>query len=204
MPKYDAVLFDFDGVLLDSEPVHFACWAEVLGPLGVDLDWETYRQHCIGVADRAMLEFLAAGARSPVTVETLWQAYPIKNGKFLERVVHNPPFSPATIALIKELKPHYKLAVVSSSGSAEIEPLLAAGNLRHYFDAAVYGDDVERHKPAPEPYLLAASRLGIRVPLVVEDSAAGVESGRAAGFDVLHVKSAGDVAEAVRRQLATT
>ena len=59
MRRYEAILFDFDGVLLDSEPLHFACWRQVLLPLGIELDWETYRDHCIGVADRDMVEFLA-------------------------------------------------------------------------------------------------------------------------------------------------
>ena len=47
MPEFDAILFDFDGVLVDSEPVHCACWAEVLAPAGVTLDWEFYRDCCM-------------------------------------------------------------------------------------------------------------------------------------------------------------
>jgi len=45
MSRWEAILFDFDGVLADSEPVHHACWAEALAPHGIDLDWETYRNH---------------------------------------------------------------------------------------------------------------------------------------------------------------
>ena len=56
----EAVLFDFDGVLLDSEPLHFACWRELLEPLGVPMDWETYRRHCVGVSDRETLALFGA------------------------------------------------------------------------------------------------------------------------------------------------
>jgi beta-phosphoglucomutase len=204
MAYYDAILFDFDGVLIDSEPIHWKCWSEVLAPLGVELDWETYRKNCIGVADRAMIEFLASRAEPPVSAERLWQEYPRKKHRFLDRVAADPPFPTSTVALLGDLQLSYKLAVVSSSGSAEIEPLLRAGGLRHLFAATVYGEDVKRHKPAPEPYLLAASRLGAMRPLVVEDSVPGVESARAAGFDVVRVEDASSVAASVRAQLQRT
>src|SRR5471030_2958565 len=55
MPEFEAILFDFDGVLLDSEPVHWACWAELLASVGLTLTWEYYRDYCIGIDDRDML-----------------------------------------------------------------------------------------------------------------------------------------------------
>lgn len=201
MEKYDAILFDFDGVLIDSEPLHCACWGEVLAPLDVTLDWETYSKHCIGIADREMLEFLASRSHPAVSTERLWQEYPEKNRRFLARVIANPPFPAATVQLLKELKPGLKLAVVSSSGRAEVEPVLAAGDLLRYFDTLVCGDDVERRKPAPDPYLLAAAQLGVHSPLVIEDSVPGVESAKAAGFDVLRIADADGMAQALRTHL---
>jgi sugar-phosphatase len=79
---------------------------------------------------------------------------------------------------------------------------LEAGGLRQYFQTVVGGENVKHHKPAPDPYLLAAERLGLRAPLVVEDSAAGIASGRAAGFEVLAVNSPSEVPDLVRRRLA--
>lgn len=197
MRRYEAILFDFDGVLLDSEPLHFSCWREVLLPLGIDLDWESYRDHCIGVADRDMVKFLAARARKPVTFEQVWELYPHKSRLYVERVAANPPFPEATRRLVPDLSRNYRLAVVSSSGRQEVEPLLVAGGLRPYFAIVVTGEDVERHKPSPEPYLTAARRLGIRRALVVEDSAPGEASGRAAGFDVLRIERADRLSEAL-------
>ena len=199
---YDAFLFDFDGVILDSEPVHFDCWRQVLSPHGIALDWDTYARHCVGVADYVMLEFLGGRADPPVPADRLWAEYGRKNRLFVERMVVDPPVPAATRELIPELARHAKLAIVSSSGSAEVEPILGASGLRGYFAAVVCGDHVRRHKPDPEPYLEAAGRLGAVRPLVIEDSPAGVASGRAAGFDVLVIDDAGRTADLVRDKLA--
>jgi len=201
MQAYEAILFDFDGVLVDSEPLHFACWRQVLLTVGIDLDWESYRDHCIGVADRDMARWLATRARRPITPEQIWELYPRKSRLYLERVASDPPFPEATRRLLPALSRSYKLAVVSSSGRSEVEPLLVAGGLRPYFATIVAGEDVERHKPAPEPYLTAARRLGVRRALVVEDSEPGAASGLAAGFDVLRIERADRLSEALTAYL---
>ena len=202
MSRFDAILFDFDGVLIDSEPVHCACWAEVLAPLGVALDWEFYSAHCIGIDDREMLRMMATRASPPRDWETLWERYPAKQELFHSRTIAAPPFAPVIAALLERLRPDYRMAVVSSSGRVEIEPLLEAGGLRRYFDTLVCGRDAGRLKPAPDPYLLAARRLGAERPLVVEDSEAGLASGRAAGFEVLAVNHPEEVPEIVLRRLS--
>ena len=202
MPAFDSILFDFDGVLLDSEPVHCACWAEVLAPLGVTLTWPFYRDHCIGIDDREMLRMMASQASPPADWNLLWAQYPAKKAIFRARMEKNPPFTGGLSALLAELASRYLLAVVSSSSCEEIEPLLAAGGLRSHFQTVVGGNHVQRQKPDPEPYLLAASRLGCKVPLVLEDSAAGIASGRAAGFEVLPIPSPADMPVLLRNRLA--
>jgi HAD superfamily hydrolase (TIGR01509 family) len=202
MPVFDSILFDFDGVLADTEPVHCACWAEVLAPVGIALGWEFYRQHCIGIDDREMLRMLAAQAHPVRNWEDLWKLYPAKKELLGARVAAAPPFAPGLREFLSGLDGSYKLAVVSSSSCQEIEPMLEAGGLRRLFQTVVGGGDVKRHKPAPDPYLLAAERLGACAPLVVEDSAAGIASGRAAGFEVLAVANAAGMPELVRRRLA--
>ena len=189
MPRFDSILFDFDGVLVDSEPLHCASWGEVLTPFGITLEWEDYRAQYLGIDDRDMIRRLAAEARPPLDWQILWAQYPRKKELF-QRRMEQPPFPPGLPVLLDSLRNGYKMAVVSSSARSEIEPPLIAGALRNYFAALVTGGDAPRHKPAPDPYLLAAQLLGAHTPLVVEDSPAGIASGRAAGFEVLAVPSA--------------
>jgi HAD superfamily hydrolase (TIGR01509 family) len=203
MPEFQAILFDFDGVLLDSEPVHWACWADELAALGVTLTWDFYRQHCIGIDDREMLRTMASQADPPRDWRDLWALYPAKTECFRDRMMAHPAFDPALNGLLVRLHERYRLAVVSSSSCSEIEPLLIAGGLRAHLDTVVGGEQVERHKPAPDPYLLAAARLGVTRALVLEDSPAGIASGRAAGFEVLPVARPSDVPELLRRRLGT-
>ena len=189
MPVYEAIFFDFDGVLIDSEPVHWACWRDVIQPLGAELTWEFYRDHCIGIDDRDMLKMIARER----DWQELWAQYPAKKQLFRERMITAPPFPSTLPATLDRLKPLYRMAVVSSSGRDEIEPLMDRAGLLGYFETVVGGGDVTKHKPLPEPYLLAASRLGVSRAVVLEDSAAGMTAGRAAGFDVLQVRHPNDV-----------
>jgi beta-phosphoglucomutase len=184
---YDTILFDFDGVLVDSEPVHFACWREVLAPFGMDLDWDTYARSCIGVADRVMIHQFAANLG--LNFDDLWAQYPRKKELFRSRVETAIHFDEATLAVVREVQRTHRLAVVSSSARVEVEPALVRGGIRDCFWALVCGLEVEKLKPAPDPYLRAAELLGAARPLVVEDSDAGEQSGRAAGFDVLRIPS---------------
>jgi beta-phosphoglucomutase len=201
MPEFEAIFFDFDGVLLDTEPVHWSCWAQVLAPAGLTLTWEYYRDSCIGIDDRDMLRNMAGQANPPREWDSLWALYPGKQTLFQARMAQ-PQFDPALVQLLARLDGPYRLAVVSSSSTMEIEPLLIAGGIRRHFGAIVGGESVKRHKPFPEPYLLAAERLGVRTALVLEDSAAGIASGRAAGFEVIPVKHPNQVSELVLQRLS--
>lgn len=196
MPPFDSILFDFDGVLADSEGVHFECWTAILTPLGIPLTWEAYCANCIGITDRAMLEVLARQKDPPHNVEDLWQYYPKKKALFREKAYANPPIPPATRTLLRELT-GLKLAVVSSSGRAEVEPVLERAGIHDVFSTIVTGEDVTNRKPHPEPYLLAAERLGVSRPLVVEDSEPGAAAGRAAGFPVLKLESPYELPQAL-------
>jgi HAD superfamily hydrolase (TIGR01509 family) len=201
VPAYDAILFDFDGVLADTEPLHYNCWRQIIAPFGIDLDWETYSSAFIGIPDSLMLAEFSKKASPPVELQILLDQYPRKRDMFREMILRDLPFFPGCRAFLDSLGA-VKLAVVTSSGRSEIEPALHRAGILDCFATAVYGGDVRDQKPAPEPYLLAASRLKVRCPLVVEDSEAGVQSARAAAFDVIQVKSPAEVAAAVQMRLS--
>ncbi|MGA2436122.1 MAG: HAD family phosphatase [Bryobacteraceae bacterium] len=186
-PKpYDAILFDFDGVLADTEPLHYECWAEALGPLGISLDWETFRAHGVGLTDLALIEFLAAQSPAKIELDAIRSKVQEKKRLFIEKAATRSAVTAQTCEIVKTLN-SYKMAVVTSSSRLEVEPLLNRAGILGSFSAMVFGKEAGRPKPAPDPYLLAASRLEAKSALVVEDSEAGLASGRAAGFDVLHI-----------------
>jgi beta-phosphoglucomutase len=184
-------------VLADTEPVHYACWQEVLEPWGIRIAWDFYQANCIGVSDRLMVERLASERVPPIPFEEIWPDYIRKQALFRQRLEETPPFLPETVQMVKDLSCLYKLAIVSSSGRTEVEPPVERAGIRSCFEALVCGREVENLKPAPDPYLRAAELLGARWPLVVEDSDAGIASARAAGFEVLRVSSAAAVASEV-------
>jgi beta-phosphoglucomutase len=197
---YEAILFDFDGVLADSEPVHFECWQEILQTFGLHLDWKTYCEEGIGVSDRILLGLLCQRADPPLDVERLIAEFPRKKDMFRARMLERQPFSADVFELLPELS-DYQLAVVTSSGQTEVEPALEKAGLRAFFQAVVYGGDVKQHKPAPDPYLLAVEKLGVRTALAVEDSNAGEASARAAGLDVLRVGTPAEMPALLRQRL---
>jgi beta-phosphoglucomutase len=184
---WDALLFDFDGVLADTERIHHRSWNLALEPLGIQWDWDYYQKHCIGVADALLVDSAAYVER--------------KQHIFQEQLERSQPFSIETMELLLELHSIYKLAVVSSSFRKDVEPPLVKFNLRNYFQTLVTAEDVQNLKPAPEPYLLGASRVTATRPLVIEDSDSGVAAGKAAGFEVLRISSVGSVASEVRKYL---
>lgn len=198
---FEAILFDFDGVLVDSEPLHYECWCEIITPHGLQLSWENYEANCIGVSDRAMIETLCRVTGRPEAFDAIWAEYPAKKALFRRRAVESVPMPQATRDVLVALE-SYRLAVVSSSGRAEIEPVLESAGVRQHFETIVTGDDVKRLKPSPEPYHTAAQRLGISRALVVEDSPAGIASGRAAGFEVLEIARAEEMAGLLRARLS--
>jgi HAD superfamily hydrolase (TIGR01509 family) len=201
MPEFQAILFDFDGVLVDSEPIHCDCWREVLAPLGVDVAWEVYAQYCVGAVDSKMVDIFAALADPPADPAKLWEQYPLKKQRFRERMAAHAPFAEGIAEFFRDLSAEYKLGVVSSSSHAEIEPFLEAAGIRQYLGTVVGGGDVTRHKPAPDPYVLAGERLGIRTALAVEDSNPGIESALAAGFEALRITDPARMMEVVRARL---
>ena len=182
--QHDAILFDFDGTLVDSEPIHYECWQTVLKPFGIELSWDEYCRNCIGVSDRAMIRQLADEVG--LDFEALYAEYPRKKELLRDRMLAAPPMTAEVRKLLLEYE-DLPIGLVTSSYRLEVEPVLEVLEVRHRFVASVFGDEVKNLKPHPEPYLLAAERLGVSRPLVFEDSEAGLASATAAGFQAIRV-----------------
>ena len=176
-----AVIFDNDGVLIDSEPMHLEADLKTLAAEGIV--WEQHQlRRFIGVKDIDMWHVLCAELGLPHTPEEMC-------GKKL--AYHDTIFTPERIRpiggipeLFRSLKEQgVKIAVASSSSRSLIGPWLTWMSLRDQLDAFVTAEDVTHSKPHPEPYLLAAARLGVPAAqcVAVEDSPHGVQSAKAAG-----------------------
>lgn len=195
-----AILFDFDGVLADTEPLHWECWNASLAPIGVSITWEKYVDHCVGISDREFLETLGRHANPPRQLDELWPFYPLKKQMFKERALAGGLISSAIRSLLQDLAGH-PLAVVTSSSKIEIEAILQNEKILHFFQATVYGDEVANLKPNPEPYLTAIARLGATHSIALEDSAPGQQSALAAGCELIPIRHASDVPDLLRSRL---
>ena len=186
-----AVIFDFDGVLVDTEPLHYRAFQEILAPLGLGYSYERYVEHYIGFDDRDALReaFRAAGRALSGTLSDLLRA----KAKAFQRIVAQgvEPF-PGALRLVGELvAERLPLAIASGALSHEIAMILSVLRLQEAFPIIISADQVERSKPDPETYervlfLLrqapGGEALEPRNCAVIEDTPAGIEAATAAGL----------------------
>lgn len=197
MSRPQAVLFDFDGVLADTEPIHWRCWKEILAPLGINLEWDWYEAHCLGLSERSMLEALVGLAQKPVAMDELLAFYPLKKERFRDMALREPIISDEVLEILRSLK-DIPMGVVTSSGDLEIQPILSKYGLLELMATCVYGNEVPALKPDPAPYRIAKERLGVQQALAFEDSAAGIQSAASAGCHVVKVDRAADLPRLLR------
>ena len=186
-----AVVFDFDGVLVDSEPLHFESLRDCLLEQGISIDEEEYRDRFLSYDDREAIRIALEGRGEPCDPDRLERIAQRKHELFA-RVIADVELMPGARELIASLQ--VPLAIASGAVRGEIETILDATGIRHAFTAVVGADDVSRGKPHPEPYRAAVASLVPGVPgltaeqcLAFEDSVAGIASARAAGLKVFAV-----------------
>jgi beta-phosphoglucomutase len=189
MGRFDAVIFDMDGVLIDSEPLHHDVVNRVLATDGVpSLERSEYEQF-LGTTTDDFFDTLIVRyhlGRSKAEYTTHYD-----DALLLVLAEPREP-SPGVKALIARLRTlGLRIALASSSRRIWIDATLRSVGLSDAFDALVSGDDVEFGKPDPAIYLLAAQRIGVEPArcLAIEDSPSGVQSARAAGMLVLGVRT---------------
>lgn len=185
-PRFTALIFDMDGVIIDSEPRHERAFREVFREMGYGeshgVDFPLY----YGRSDRALWNDFIAKHQPPWSLEELTEW---KQRRFLEIIRHEQPIFAGLPELLSQLAMRHKLAVASGSLHPVIDEVLAMKNLRQFFPVVVSVQDVPRGKPAPDVFLRAAELLTV-LPAhccVIEDSAAGVEAALAAGMEVIAI-----------------
>jgi len=186
--RFDAIIFDMDGVLIDSEPLHFEVLNEVLAEDGQVLS-RAENEEFIGTTTEAMWQTLIARRRLLRSMTDYRTRY---DEILLRKLLQPREPAPGVVELIQRGRElGMRLAVASSSRRIWIDATLQSLGVSNAFDAIVSGDDVERGKPDPRIYLLAAKRVGIPPQrcLAIEDSPNGVQSARRAGMVVLGVRT---------------
>ncbi len=186
-----AVIFDCDGVLVDSEPISEAAWARTLAEFGYTVRSEEFHE-CLGRSRRDIHQHFAA--RHPLPGFEEFGA--VLDREILPGLEHELAAFPDAMESVRELALNgVPLAVASSSQRRDLDIKLRVTGLRRYFDFSIAGDEVRAGKPAPDLFLAAANALGVPAAacLVVEDSLPGAEAARSAGMRVVTVDRTGAV-----------
>lgn len=174
-----AVAFDFNGTLSDDEPVLARVYQGLFAELGRPLTVDEYYEHLAGHTDEEMFNRWLGRSSKALIDERV--------RRYNELVVDGSTVDEDVRAAVRWAAERLPVAVVSAALRDEIEPVLRSSGLRDAFSVVLSQDDVIRGKPDPQPYLLAAERLGVEPAelLVFEDTDVGVASAKAAGAQVV-------------------
>ena len=194
-----AIVFDFDGVLVDSEPLHHRALQEIGQPLGIDLDFAEYAKTYIGFDDRDSVRYMLTGRAEPldpVMERRVAELCHRKQQIFDQLMAEGAPAMPGAVALVQAAKAAMPVAVASGATAGEIALMLDGLGLSQAFEVIVAADDVARSKPDPQSYALAVQRLRAELDrpdltaggcLAIEDTETGIASAKAAGLQTLGV-----------------
>lgn len=192
----EAVIFDFDGVIVDTEPLHYAAFQRTLEPLGLHFTWEEYIETYIGFDDRDAFKHAFATKGATLERDRLLSLIGEKATFFEEVIKSGVSAYPGVLDLIFYLKGHdIPLAICSGALRSDIDPILNMLGITDCFDVIVTADDVAASKPDPECYSLAFRKLHAahqncfskETTIAIEDTPAGITAAKAAGLMVCGV-----------------
>ncbi len=183
---YAAVIFDMDGVIVDSEPRHERAFRDVLEAIGYAKNHGIHFPDYYGKSDRLVWTDFIDRHDPPHTHAELMERRELR---FIEIVEEEEPIFEGIPELALALKERFQLAVASGSRHSIISTVLGMQGLREHFPTVVSAEDVKHGKPRPDVFLRAAELMGVEPArcVVIEDSVAGVEAGLAAGMDVIAI-----------------
>ena len=187
-PTIKAVIFDHDGTLVDSEPVHLRCWGRVLAPYGCTLTTAEYNRNLSGMPSIASANWLADKFNLDRNPDALLSA----KQKLLEEFLTSDayPLMPGITELLEYLShKELPLGVASGADRLQVQSSLDAHEFNRYFSAVATKNDVANNKPAPDVFLHAAQLLGIAPQecVAIEDSDTGERAACAAGMYCLRL-----------------
>ena len=192
---HDAIIFDFDGVIADTEPLHYRSFRRVLEGVSIPLPESAYYEKYMGLSDRVMLETVLAdtGRKDRIDLDALFDA---KCKLYMESIGDGHDLLPGVEAFVRRVARRWSVAICSGARRCEIDAILSANGLLEYFPVVVSTEDVRTSKPDPEGFIEVLRRLNADgrglAPgrcIVIEDSLPGIAAARAAGMRVLAVQT---------------
>jgi HAD superfamily hydrolase (TIGR01509 family) len=182
-----AIIFDMDGLMIDSESVYWAAGRQIAARYGKAVKDETLGR----MMGRSPLESMRVFAGELGLTESPQSLLDTREAMVIETLRRGVPVMPGLPEFLKEFRPRFKFAVATSAPRRMVDIIMDGLRLRHWFDAIQTSDDVTKGKPDPEIYLKAMARIGVRPgeSLVLEDSSNGALAGKRAGAYVIAVPS---------------
>ena len=185
-----AVVFDFDGVIADSEPLHLKAFQQALAEDGIGLSEEEYFSRYLGYDDVGLLEALTRDRELAASSRYITEMVALKGSKLQQMLHTGDVLFPGAARFIREAAGAVPIAIASGALRHEIHEILDGAELRSLFAVVIASGDTPQSKPSPAPYVLAFERLkeasGIdldcRRCVAIEDSRWGLESARGAGL----------------------
>jgi len=193
-----AILFDFNGVIVDDEPLHFELFQRVLKEAGYSLTKEGYYSKYLGMDDKDCLSTATKDLGEELSAPKIQELIERKNTYYQKEITKKPPFVPGIIPFIKSLSDTHYLGIVSGALRSEIELLIKLGEISNEINVIVAAGEVQKGKPSPEgfqkclellnrDFVAASERLLPEECLVIEDSTWGIESATQAGMPCVAV-----------------
>jgi HAD superfamily hydrolase (TIGR01509 family) len=185
-----AVVFDFDGVIANSEPLHLKAFQQALAEDGIGLTEDEYYARYLGYDDVGLLEALTRDRELPASSRYITEMVALKGNKLQQMLQAGDVLFPGAARFIREAADAVPIAIASGALRHEIHEILDGADLRSLFAVVIASGDTPQSKPSPAPYVLAFERLkeaaGVdldcRRCVAIEDSRWGLESARGAGL----------------------
>jgi beta-phosphoglucomutase len=190
-----AIVFDFDGVIANSEPLHLTAFQRALAPEGIELSPADYYARYLGYDDVGLFEALAKDLGIPMSGERVTALVARKGERMQEMLRSGSVLFPGASEFIREAAAVVPLAIASGAMRHEIDEVIDAAGMTDLFSTIVAAGDTPQSKPSPAPYRLAIERLretsgrdiDPRRSVAIEDSKWGLESAQGAGLRLVGV-----------------